>query len=172
MQTGTAEHAALFGLRWIGKTLLLKEFMRRLLKSGSVVRPVYMDFSTLASSPENFSLGYVGVVCHWILNRGDGEAGPFLSAATLPGALIQADGAWLYQFLEPILRELEKTRPDRQALLRAAFHFPQQVVEASQSKLILIFDEFQEIRTLTRFPDCHNILALLRSEMQFQSGTL
>jgi uncharacterized protein len=172
MQTGPAEHAALFGLRRIGKTLLLKEFMRRLLITDSAVLPVYMDFSTLASSPENFVLGYVGLVCHWLLNRGEGDAGPFLNPATLPGALMQKDGAWLYPLLEPVLRELEKARPDRQALLRAAFYFPQQVVEASQSKLILIFDEFQEIRTLTRFPDSHNVLALLRFEMQSQSGTL
>ena len=85
---------------------------------------------------------------------------------------MQTNGAWLYPLLEPVLRELEKARSDRQALLRAAFHFPQQVVEARLSKLILIFDEFQEIRTLTRFPDSHNILALLRSEMQSQSESL
>jgi AAA+ ATPase superfamily predicted ATPase len=172
LETGPAEHAALFGLRRIGKTLLLKEFMRRLLLTDSAILPVYMDFSTLASSPENFALGYAGLVCHWILNRGEGDAGPFLSSASLPGALMRGEGTWLYPLLEPLLRELEKARPDRQALLRAAFHFPQQLVESSQSKLILIFDEFQEIRTLTRFPDSQNILALLRSEMQSQSGIL
>jgi len=172
LETGPAEHAALFGLRRIGKTLLLKEFMRRLLQTKPSVHPVYMDFSTLASSPENFALGYAGLICHWILNRGESDAGPFLSPATLPGALMQADGAWLYPFLEPLLRELEKARPDRQVLFRSAFHFPQQVTHANQNQLVLVFDEFQEIRTLTRFPDSHNILALLRSEMQSQSGIL
>lgn len=169
LEAGPAEHAALFGLRRIGKTLLLKEFMRRLLQTNPVVLPVYMNFSMLASSPENFALGYAGLVCYWILNRGGGDAGPFLGPNTLPGALMQADGAWLYPFLEPVLRELEKARPDRQILLRAVFHFPQQIAQASQRKLVLIFDEFQEIRTLTRYPDSHNILALLRSEMQSQS---
>ena len=172
LETGLAEHAALFGLRRIGKTLLLKEFMRRLLQRNASILPVYMDLSTLASSPENFALGYAGLVCHWILNRGASDAGPFLSATTLPGALMRGDGSWMYPFLEPVLRELEKARPDRQGLLRSVFHFPQQVVQASQNKLVLIFDEFQEIRTLTRFPDSHNILALFRSEMQSQSGIL
>jgi uncharacterized protein len=172
LETGPAEHAALFGLRRIGKTLLLKEFMRQLLLTNPAVHPVYMDFSTLASSPENFALGYVGLVCYWILNRGEGDAGLFLSPTTLPGALMRGDGARLYPLVELILRELEKARPDRQALLRAAFHFPQQVVQTSQSKLVLIFDEFQEIRTLTRFPGNHNVLALFRSELQSQSGIL
>ena len=57
LSAGPVEHAALFGLRRIGKTLLLKEFMRRTLSETSNVIPIYMDFSALASSPENFSAG-------------------------------------------------------------------------------------------------------------------
>lgn len=172
LQTGTAEHVALFGLRRIGKTLLLKEFMRRMLQKNPSILPVYMDFSALASSPENFALGYVGLVCYWVLKRGEGDAEPFLNPTTLPGAMIRNEGAEIYSFLESVLRELEKARPDRQALIRSAFHFPQEVGQARQLKLVLIFDEFQEIRTLARFPNSQNVLALLRAEMQAQSGIL
>jgi AAA+ ATPase superfamily predicted ATPase len=170
--SGPVEHVALFGLRRIGKTLLLKEFMRRTLNESPGVRPVYMDCATLASSPENFAAGYVGQVCYWILLRGAGDAGPFLSPATLPGALFQNNGADLYPVIEPLLHELEKARPDRQALLRQAFHFPQEAVRLRQCGLALILDEFQEIRTLTHYPNSQNVLALLRSEMQAQSGIL
>src|SRR3990172_10785741 len=105
---GPVEHMALFGLRRIGKTLLLKEFMRRTLDEAPGVAPVYMDFATLASSPENFAVGYVGQICYWLLLRreGDGVAGdvgPFLSAGSLPGALFQNNGADLYRLGEPLL---------------------------------------------------------------------
>ena len=60
---GAVEHVALFGLRSIGKTLLLKEFIRRTLAEAPGIAPIYMDFATLASSPENFSLGFIGQVC-------------------------------------------------------------------------------------------------------------
>ena len=172
LETGPPEHAALFGLRRIGKTLLLKEFIRRLLESNVSTLPIFMDFSTLASSPENFAVGYAGLISHWVLNRGEGDAGPFLSAGSLPGALIGADGAWLYPYLEPLLREIEKSRPDRQALLRTAFQFPQAIAREAGGKPVLIFDEFQEIRTLIRFPGSENVLQLLRAAMQVQSGIL
>lgn len=174
---GAVEHVALFGLRRIGKTLLLKEFIRRTLLETPALVPVYMDISALASSPENFALGYIGQVCYWLLLRGQGDGGAsdpgsFLSASALPGALLQHKAADLYPLVEPLLHELEKARPDRQALLRQAFHFPQQVARLRQCSLLLILDEFQEIRTLAHYPNSQNVLALLRAEMQSQSGIL
>ena len=169
---GPMDHVALFGLHRIGKTLLLKEFMRRTLSEKPGVAPVYMDFAALASSPENFSVGFIGQVCYWLLLRGQGDAGPFLSAGSLPGALLQYKGTDLYPLIEPLLHELEKARPDRQALLRQAFHFPQEAARLRQCGLVLILDEFQEIRTLTHYPNSQNVLALLRAEMQSQSGIL
>ena len=172
LRAGPIEHVALFGLRRIGKTLLLKEFMRRTMDQSPGVAPVYMDFATLASSPENFAVGYVGQLCYWLLLRGTGDAGPFLSAGSLAGALFQNNGAGLYPLVEPLLHELEKARPDRQALLRQAFHFPHEAARVQQCSLALILDEFQEIRTLAHYPNSQNVLALLRAEMQSQSGIL
>ena len=169
---GAAQHVALFGLRRIGKTLLLKEFLRRTLAKDKSVVPIYMDFSYLSSSPENFSLGYVGQICYWLLARGESDPEPFLSQSTLPTAVLQAGASDLHDALKPLLRELEKARPDRQALLRQAFRFPRQVATARQCKLALIFDEFQEIRTLANFPNSRNAIALFRAELQSQSGLL
>ena len=156
MGTGTAEHVALFGLRRIGRTLLLKEFMHHTLDESPGIAPVYMDFAMLASSPENFAVGYIGQLCYWLLLRGDGDADPFLSAGSLPGALFQNNGADLYPPIEPLSHELEKARPDRQVLLRQAFHFPQEAAQIRQCSVALILDEFQEIRTLTHFPNRKN----------------
>jgi len=172
IRPGPVEHVALFGLRRIGKTLLLKEFMRRTLNEAADILPVYMDFAMLASSPENFALGFVGQVCYWLLRRGESETEPFLNSRTLPAALLQSGASDLYPRVESLLHELDKARPDRQTLLRQAFHFPQEVIAARKISLALIFDEFQEIRTLTRFPNSQNVLALLRAEIQSQSGAL
>ena len=131
-----------------------------------------MDFSYLSSSPENFSLGYVGQICYWLLARGESDPEPFLGQSTLPTAVLQAGASDLHDALKPLLRELEKARPDRQALLRQAFRFPRQVATARQCKLALIFDEFQEIRTLANFPNSRNAIALFRAEIQSQSGLL
>lgn len=167
--SGPVEHVALFGLRRIGKTLLLKEFMRRLSVAGTADRPVFLDFSVLCSSPENFALGLMGMVCYWLLEEGKSDPEPYLNPASLGAAVVRAGGDKLFDEIQPILRELQHARPDRQALLRHAFRFPRQAALALGRKLILICDEFQEIRTLENFPNAGNVVALLRAELQSQS---
>ena len=67
---GQPEHVALFGPRRIGKTLLLKEFLRQTLEQKIAVAPAYMDFTFLCSSPEQFAAGYVGHICYWLVTQG------------------------------------------------------------------------------------------------------
>jgi hypothetical protein len=72
-KTGPAEHITLFGLRRVGKTLLLKELIRQVLETEPDIVPVYMDFSALCSSPENFVLGYIGGICYWLFEKGQND---------------------------------------------------------------------------------------------------
>lgn len=167
---GPVEHIALFGLRRIGKTLLLKEFMRRLKETNAAERPAFLDFSIICSSPENFTLGFIGSICYWLLEEGKSDPEPFLNPATLGSAVLRAGGDKLYDEIQPILQELQRSRPDRQALLRQAFRFPRQAATALDKKLVLICDEFQEIRTLENYPNSQNVVALLRAELQSQSS--
>lgn len=166
---GPVEHLALFGLRRIGKTLLLKEFMRRLIATNPAEKPAFLDFSVICSSPENFSLGFVGSICYWLLEEGKSNPEPFLAPATLGSAVLRAGGDRLYEEIQPILQELQRARPDRQALLRQAFRFPRQAAAILDKKLVLICDEFQEIRTLENYPNSQNVVALLRAELQSQN---
>lgn len=172
LQIGPAEHIALFGLRRIGKTLLLKELIRQVLLTNDEIVPAYMDFSALCSSPENFVLGYVGSLCYWLFEKGQTDPEPYLNASTLPVALARNGAIDLIADVQPILQELERAKPDRQALLRHAFRFPRLASTKLGKRLVLAFDEFQEIRTLENFPDSHNVLALFRAEMQTQSGII
>lgn len=169
---GQPEHAALFGPRRIGKTLLLKEFLRQTLEQGIAVAPVYMDFTFLCSSPEQFAAGYVGHICYWLVAQGRETPEPYLTPAELPNQLLLAGERDLYDAIQPIMRLLERAQVDRQALLRQSFRFPQTVREQRGVPLLLIFDEFQEIRTLENFPEARNALALFRAALQSQEGIL
>lgn len=165
----SVEHVALFGLRRIGKTILLKEFMRREFSNKDFAYPAFLDFSILCSSPEVFSLGFVGSISYWLMEEGKTDPEPYRNAASLGIALLKAGGNKLFDSVQPMLLELQKARPDRQTLLRQAFHFPVQAASVMGKPLVLICDEFQEIRTLEHFPNSRNVLALMRNEMQTQS---
>lgn len=169
-KTGPAEHIALFGLRRVGKTLLLKELIRQILETEPGIAPIYMDFSTLCSSPENFALGYVGSLCYWLFEKGRTDPEIYLNPSTIPVALARHGADDLIEDIQPILQELARAKPDRQALLRQVFRFPRQVVSKRNIRLVLVFDEFQEIRTLENFPESRNVLSLFRAEMQTQTG--
>ena len=169
LTAGPVEHVALFGLRRIGKTLLLKEFMRRLTASSSAVHPAFLDFSVLCSSPENFAFGYIGSICYWLLEEGKSDPEPYLNPASLGPSVLRAGGEKLYDEIQPVIQELQRARPDRQVLLRQAFRFPRQAVTVLGKKFVLICDEFQEIRTLENYPNSRNVVALLRTELQSQS---
>jgi len=169
---GQPEHAALFGPRRIGKTLLLKEFLRQTLEQEIAVAPVYMDFAFLCSSPEQFAAGYVGHICYWLVTREGETPEPYLTPTELPNRLLLAGERDLYDAVQPIMRLLERTQIDRQALLRQTFRFPQTVREQRGVPLLLILDEFQEVRTLENFPGARNALALFRAALQSQEGIL
>ena len=169
LTNGPVEHVALFGLRRIGKTLLLKEFMRQLTASSQIECPAFLDFSVICSSPENFALGFIGSICYWLLEEGKSDPESFLNPASLGSAVLRAGGDKLYEEIQPILQELQRARPDRQALLRQTFRFPRQAAASQGKKIVLICDEFQEIRTLENYPNSQNVVALLRAELQSES---
>ena len=169
-KSGPAEHISLFGLRRVGKTLLLKELIRQVMETEPDITPAYLDFSALCSSPENFVLGYVGSICYWLIEKGQSDPELYFNANTLPVTLARHGADDLLEDIHPILQELARAKPDRQALLRQAFRFPRQVVSKRKTRLSLVFDEFQEIQTLENFPESRNVLSLFRAEMQTQTG--
>ena len=59
---GIRKHLALSGYRRVGKTVVLKEFMRRSLPAShqSGCRLAYIDLPRLALTPEAFAVQYLG----------------------------------------------------------------------------------------------------------------
>jgi len=179
LRQGRQEHTSLFGLRRIGKTLLLKELVRRTLLSeeakgggeGTII-PVYMDFSHVCSSPETFATGYVGWVCYWYLTRGQASPVSYLDIASLTGEVMLSGNREVADTVRRLAEALRAARPDRPTILRLAFEFPETLAQLASCKFMLIFDEFQEIETLSNFQDSQNVIALFRATMQTQSQVL
>ena len=162
LHQGRQEHTSLFGLRRIGKTLLLKELVRRTLTQSqseesdeteegevdtpaSEIVPVYMDFSHICTSPETFATGYVGWVCYWYLTRGQASPVSYLDIASLTGEVMLAGNREVAGTVRRLAEALRTARPDRPGILRLAFEFPEELAQLAGCKFMLIFDEFQEI---------------------------
>ncbi len=162
-------HLALFGTRRIGKSLLLKEFVARTLQRAEPVTPVYLDLEGLCSSAEGFAAAYIGAICYWYFTRGEESPWDYLDLAALPG-LVAGKSQVAQRAVRQLLQEHQALRPDRQHLLRLAFAFPQDLAQETGRKVIMVMDEFQELRYLQNLPDTHNLLAIFRSFTQIQGS--
>jgi AAA+ ATPase superfamily predicted ATPase len=160
-------YISLFGPRRIGKSLLLKEFLARTLERDEPVLPVYLDLEGQCVSAEGFATAYIGTTCYWYISRGQGSPWDYLEPAALPG-LVAGKSQVAERAVRRLLQERQALRPDRQHLLRLAFAFPQDLAQEAGLKIIMILDEFQELRHLQNLPDTRNLLALFRSFIQSQ----
>lgn len=162
---GRPRHLALFGLRRIGKTLLLLEHATRLIEheSAGSVRPVYIDMEELVTSPELFSRRYVGLVAFWTLTAGQGERESFLT----PAALLSGPAGGL-RCVAQTLGALEQARDDPALQVSAALDFPEKLAEELDCRILLLLDEFTELAVLGNYPAVRRPMPLFRSAMQRQ----
>jgi len=157
---GTGEDIVLIGLRKIGKTLVLKEFMHRLLESKRHCVPVYLDLEGLGLEPRNFALTYVGYVLHWFNTRGTvmplgiGEREQIYSELATIGDRELIDHVNKMSYL------------DDEKIIHAALSFPELLASRTGTEMIIIVDEFQKITEISR-----DIIPLFRSVLQTQGRT-
>ena len=149
----------LSGLRRIGKSMLIKEFILRH-ASDSTVLPVYINIEELSETPEDFAVKFIGWQLYWLYGKGETLPLPYLQLSTL---IFQVQDHTLREALQPLVQELGRARPDRQRLLQEAFAFPALVAQVTGRRVLLFLDEFQEIARLTNFNNSKNILKLLRA---------
>jgi len=149
----------LSGLRRIGKSMLIKEFILRH-ASDSTVLPVYINIEELSETPEDFAVKFIGWQLYWLYGKGETLPLPYLQLSTL---IFQVQDQTLREALQPLVQELGRARPDRQRLLQEAFAFPALVAQVTGRRVLLFLDEFQEIARLTNFNNSKNILKLLRA---------
>ncbi|MBU1661454.1 MAG: winged helix-turn-helix domain-containing protein, partial [Chloroflexi bacterium] len=160
---GRPRHLALFGLRRIGKTLLLLEHLTRLIETSPLgpVRPVYVDFEELVTSPELFSRRYIGLVCFWALTQGEGQIEDFLT----PTALLGGPAAGL-RAVAQTLAALESARDDPATQVTLALDFPEKLAAELDCRLLLLLDEFTELAVLGNYPTVRRPKHIFRAAMQ------
>ncbi len=162
---GRPRHLALFGLRRIGKTLLLMEHLTRLLEQApaGVIRPVYVDMEELVTSPELFSRRYVGLVTFWALTGGQGDRESFLTPTGLLGG--QAAGL---RCVAQTMATLESARDDPALQVSTALDFPEKLAAELGCYLLLLLDEFTELAVLGNYPAVRRPVQLFRATLQRQ----
>ncbi|PKO20826.1 MAG: hypothetical protein CVU38_18030 [Chloroflexi bacterium HGW-Chloroflexi-1] len=165
-QAGKPQRLALSGLRRIGKTVLLKEFIVRTLAAADGVQPVYVNCEEITTSPENFAVGLVGSVCYWVLTHGQTNPRPFFKLDSLLLEALPHPSAAIRETLGLLQTELRAQTPDRPFLLRLTFDLAETWAKENGRKLLLILDEFPEYQTLANYPETRNAVALFRSFCQ------
>lgn len=170
---GIRKHLALSGFRRIGKTLVLKEFLRRNLPGSSLeeCQLIYIDLPRLALTPEGFAVQYLGYLLYWVDNDSQKRVESYFDA---PAQLAAAGriAANMGIFSEHVVRlhqELQKEKPDQHLLLDLAFNAPEVYAQTSHKRLVMILDEFPEILALNNYPQIQDVLSLFRAVLQAQS---
>ena len=166
LASGRPRYVALWGLRRVGKTLLIREQMARLLEQGQV-QPVYMDFEDICTSPGMFVQRYTGLVAFWSLTAGQGEVDAYLTVERLLETAATRSAA-VAQTAASLLRELSQAKPDQALLLKMAFDFPERLAQEQGRNLILFLDEFTEIATLSHYPQVRDPLKHFRASLAGQ----
>jgi len=167
LREGKPRRVALWGLRRVGKTLVIQEQVART-STQAGIRPVYMDFEEICTSPELFSQRYIGLVVYWVLEGGQGNIDAYLtierlleSAASRSEVVSQVSGS--------LLRELSRSKPDQALLMKLAFDFPEKLAQELDIKMVLFLDEFTEISTLSHYPGVREPLKYFRASLSGQN---
>lgn len=168
LQAGTPRHLALLGPRRIGKTVLMKEFIRRTLAAGDpAFVPVYLDCQRAPLAPEFFAVHYTGTILFWLLRRGQGRPLPFhdigfqlKEAAPL--------GPKIADFFYDLDRALQIHPLNQRALLDRAFELPELLAHLLDCRFMIFLDEFPELAPLSNYPQVGRIMDLLRAVLQTQ----
>jgi AAA+ ATPase superfamily predicted ATPase len=165
---GRPRRLALWGLRRVGKTLVVQEQIARLHDQGEVL-PVYMDFEDICTSPELFAQRYIGLVTFWALENGQGDVDAYLTVERLLET-VATRSTVASQTAGSLLRELSRTKPDQALLIKLAFEYSEKLAQELNKKLVLFLDEFTEISTLSHYPQVREPLKHFRASLAGQTN--
>lgn len=175
LQQNRRKHLALLGLRRIGKTLILKEFILRWLQrptpaGAPPVIPVYLDLQRLGLAPESFAIEYIGTALYWFLERGEGRADDYTRLPVLLRAASALDNARVLDMVLELDADLRQQPIPQRRLLELAFSFPETLARELGVRFLICIDEFQDLSLLSNFPQVGDALDIFRSVLQTQSA--
>jgi len=146
-------HLAFLGLRRTGKTYLIKEFASLILKKHKEIIPIFIDISKLTDNIRFF--------CDTILSE---FAKSYEKSYTEPDLDI-----FFHTFIDGKLYASYK-HYQKQTESAKIFDTVLKLLTliSEQQKLVVIFDEFQDILEFTKIKGLKNLDAIFRSELQNQ----
>ena len=157
---GERRHVALLGLRRIGKTLLLDEVRTRHPEACIVKVPV----DVVVSTPEAFALEFAAGTLQVALR----SRGVSRSVTTQMRSLSAAAGLLgeeAVAHVDELLELIDTSQRSYGRLLAKTFVFPAAISDAVDAPILVMLDEFQEIRRLQHFPGTDNLWAALRQAL-------
>jgi len=175
LQQERRKHLALLGLRRIGKTLILKEFILRWLQQPAApgvipVLPIYVDLTRLGLSPESFAVEYVGSALYWFLEKGQGRLDDYARLPTLLRAASTLGNPRILDMVLELDADLRQQVIPQRRLLELAFNFPEVLAREQGVRFLICIDEFQALSLLSNFPQVGDALDVFRALLQTQSA--
>jgi len=165
---GNRRNAAFIGMRRIGKTMLLKKFLEEK-KNAKDLLCVYVDLEDIATSPRIFSIYYIGEMVYALACRREiyETKEKFFDPVNLLS--ISADiGRDALEISKKLFEDLNRIEGDYFSLVKFAFSVPQKIAESEGVKVMVILDEFQELRTLNNFTVIGDVFSILRAGIDGQ----
>jgi hypothetical protein len=168
---GVRKNLAFSGFRRIGKTVVLKEFLRRHLAADrdDPVGVAYLDFPRLAFTPEAFATQYIGHLLYWLGEQEEERFEPLFDPASQLTAVGRYGNRVLADHARAFHQELQKEKPNQHLLLEMAFNWPEVWAQALDRRVMLILDEFPVLLSLNNYPQIRDVIALFRAVLQTQS---
>ncbi len=139
---GIKENICIFGLRRIGKTILIREFVKR----HKELKSIYLNFEYLFSVPIELSQNFILESAKWFFDK---EL-EIYDLVALPGG----------EVVKKLLRELEKGESSKTTVIKLAFEYLREL--GKEERIVVFMDEFQEILKLKNYRELRNILGIFR----------
>ncbi|MGI8913244.1 MAG: AAA family ATPase [Chloroflexota bacterium] len=158
LDLGVRRHTALYGLRRIGKSLLLDEVRRRH-PSVAIAR---LDVDSVVTTPEDFARAFVAESLRAVLRLRPGSR----YIGDSDDSLLVAAGA-VHPDLERMVSELLAAAQAEAhgRLLNQALRFPAEISARTGRPLLVMLDEFQDITRLRAFGETTTLLGAFRAAL-------
>ncbi len=134
----SAQNVFIYSYRRLGKTSLIKTVLKSLVKDRSII-PIYVDLQR-APSVGQFAETYSAAISQSFITRNEKlQKIGALFKKIIPSFEPTETGGWKVSF------DFSKTSKGIERALEEVYELPQKIAKEYQKRVVVIFDEFQEI---------------------------
>lgn len=154
-KSGAGKNIAILGHRKSGKSSIVK---RHIEKAHEGISAVYIDFSRIGMSPENFAVEFIGSACHWLLGKTEHKS---LDIGHVLNLVSEMNSARSAEIAKSVQNEISKIKPDQRLLVQLAFNFLNALSHDRNIKILAVLDNFEEILDINNFSQIKDVLSLV-----------